>query len=828
MCILGVRPTAFSAAWLTHMSEQIPLAVGRSNQSIRAFKLTRSGSLDPNPMTFIQTAGVFSSSVLPGTTLVTARDELGLAHYLLTPNTNAAPKSALLLAQSVAARAEEVEELPWLAGALKVSWMITERKPALVSRDTQAGTDPAAVSRALAISMRPGQWVAAVMRRPTVREKKWQLTWLASQLGSNNPQYHSRRSEALVTTFYAGADTKEEADQLLREVAAAMPGFDMGIRTATSSRGRDAAPVFGLAALTGVAGYLLNNSTEFASEPYGMWAMIAAGVLAAASLGLLTGHLPGAHTRFRRRLAAYRLPVAPTLTMAPQRAQAERVDSDGKFHPARNPGYAFVKKAFLVGQEIPVSIVAPHAGSASGEQSTQVREAPASMNQIIGPRIGKSLGRWVALSAKDLWQGIMLLGVPGSGKSVALRNIWAWMVLERIRPSGRDGFPGVKNVLIALETKGEGAGAYKRLAETMGDTSIGMCDLMDENTFAIDMFPRIGSLDHQARTITNAMRYVWGEQSIGSHSFNMLNRVFTAALVVTPAIAAQAVGVKVGASPFYYANILLGGYGDDPAQKLADAIRSEAERVSATEDDDLGFACLQLATLFGPGVTPSQRKTATEAPRNKAAALLSAENWWARPAKVSWDQVLQGNWGVIVNVGPTQNGAPVDKQLKEDMVAMLMFSLYDAIQRNCVSWESEGRRVSIFSDELTEIAGNSPEIVEWMKDKGRSFGIQPVFATQRAGQLDPAVRESVLGFGTLLAYTQDVPDVADKLVRDFSADGSTWSSADIVNLPRYEAIVRTRMNGVRQPAFTVKLANFEADMTDYVRIQQMAAAEVDR
>lgn len=794
---------------------------------MRAWKLTRSGQMETDGTAFTAAAGVFASSIVPGTTLVTTRDDTGLSHYVLFPATNNADQSAKHLAHSVAARADQTKLLPTLHEASSVVWLKTERHPTLVSRDTQAGIDPASVSRAISRSMLPGQWIAVTLRKPTAREKNWALIWLSGQLSTNNPTYHSRHADALVATFYAGADTFDEAAQLLRETAAALPGFDMATRPATTSRLRDAAPyAAAFVPLTGIGIALAQpGALAFADLPsYTPAAMFAAAAGTAVwAAALLTGYARGAHTKLRAALHEARLPVARPLLIPPAKPQKENTNADGKFTAAKDGGYAFHNRAFLVGQEIPVSLVAPHAGAASGEMSTAVREAPAVMNHIIGPRIGTSAGKWVALSAVDLWQGMMFLGVPGSGKSVALRNIWAWMCLERAKPSSRPGFPGRQNAVIAIETKGQGAELYRAVATKVGD-QVGLADLSDPQTPAVDMFPRLGTLEHQARTITNAMKYVWGEMSIGAHSFNMLTRVFVGALVVDDAITAQVPGLRRAASPFYYANILLGGYGDDPATALAGAILSEAARTKATEDDDLGYAALQLAVLFGKGVTPAQRKTATEAPRNKAAALLAAETWWARPTKVSWDDVLKNNWGIIVNVGSSLSGGQVDDQLKNDMSAMLMYSLYDSIKRNCSTWGDEKRTVSLFSDELTEIAGTSPEIVEWLKDKGRGYGVVPIFATQRAGQLDPKVRQSVMGFGTVLSYTQDVPEVMTQIVADLTADGSTWTNADVANLPPYEAIVRTRIKSTRQSAFTVKLTNFESEMDTYEYIQTVAGA----
>jgi hypothetical protein len=800
-----------------------------SNQrkTMRAYKLSRTGVIDPNPMSFITDAGVFSSSVVDGTVLLTSRDEKGLNHYVLIPEgRSGSNQAASHLARAVAARADEVTDLPDLNDAERIVWLETERHPTLVSRDTQSGASPTAVGAALAISMRPGDWVGVVLRKPSPKERRWQLTWLESQMNTANPQYHSRRSEALVATFYAGSESAGEAAQLLREAAAAMPGFDIATRQVTASRMKDASKALlatiGLVAV-GVGAGLPEAAYIVDGAPASLIAYLLSGVGVFVTALLMTGHIAGPHGKLRRALANHQLPMTKQRTVAPNKPVKEGMTDDGKRIAAKDGGYGFAARGFLVGQEIPVSLVAPHGGSASGEVSTALREAPAVMNQIIGPRIGRSNGRWVALSARDLWQGVFFAGVPGSGKSVALRNIWAWACLERARPSGLAGFPGTRNVVIALETKGQGAAIYQQLARQVGD-SVGLAELTNPETPAIDMFPRTGSLSQQVRTIVGAMKYVWGEISIGAHSFNILERVFAGALVCDNTLVSQAAGIRLNASPFYYANILLGGHGDDAAVLLGGMILSEAARVGATEDDDLGYAAQQLSTLFTKGVTPAQRKTMTEAPRNKAAKLMSAEGWWSREQKVSWDQVLQNNWGVVVNVGSSAGGAQVDDETKQDMSAMLMYSLYDAIQRNCSTWYDEGRSVSIFADELSEIAGSNADIIEWLKDKGRGFGVVPVFATQRPGQLNPQVRESVMGFGTVLSYAQEAASVMAQIVSDLVVDGSDWSTADIANLQPYEAIVRTRVAQVRQTAFTVKLHNFETDMSAYQHIQTTAVA----
>ena len=63
-----------------------------------------------------------------------------------------------------------------------------------------------------------------------------------------------------------------------------------------------------------------------------------------------------------------------------------------------------------------------------------------------------------------------------------------------------------------------------------------------------------------------------------------------------------------------------------------------------------------------------------------------------------------------------------------------------------------------------------------------------------------------------------------QIVADLESDGSKWTSADVANLPPFEAIVRTRVGRARQAPFTVSLTNFESIMESYEHIQTAAPA----
>ena len=85
-----------------------------------------------------------------------------------------------------------------------------------------------------------------------------------------------------------------------------------------------------------------------------------------------------------------------------------------------------------------------------------------------------------------------------------------------------------------------------------------------------------------------------------------------------------------------------------------------------------------------------------------------------------------------------------------------------------------------------------------------------MFATQTPETLTPEVRRTFLGFGTLVMFRQEERNTVNELVGDLTLSGEGWTSADIVNLPRFHAIVRATAGGRRQEPFMVTVPNFQA------------------
>lgn len=399
--------------------------------------------------------------------------------------------------------------------------------------------------------------------------------------------------------------------------------------------------------------------------------------------------------------------------------------------------------------------------------------------------------------------------------SVAIRSLYAWNVLERVSPTGREDRPGRDNTLIAFENKGEGAGEYVKWGEALGDHPLRI-DLADRSTPAVDLFAGPATPMLRAKQVAEAMQYAFPEGSIQSRSLSTLTIVLTAAQFVDEQVLGWA-GMDTSTTVVEAAHVLLGARGDQPGVTLATALtRAQLER----DDPVLTAAVLGMAPLYGEGVTKSQRNTLQDAPRTKVETLVEANDWFARDRpRVAWADVLRSSDNVVVNTGISATGQLVSSEVTKVMGSMLLYTLRDAIMRVASGWKDEGRTISIFVDELALLAEGSPEVVTWLRNQGRSYGIAQYLATQYPDQLHDQVRKAVLSFGTVYWFRQSNPQIADMAATMLSVDGSDWSPSDVYNLPAHTAIVAAQVHKAAQPAVPVRIGWWEPDRSAYPGVQ---------
>lgn len=137
----------------------------------------------------------------------------------------------------------------------------------------------------------------------------------------------------------------------------------------------------------------------------------------------------------------------------------------------------------------------------------------------------------------------------------------------------------------------------------------------------------------------------------------------------------------------------------------------------------------------------------------------------------------------------------------------------------CAGWEEQGRYVAIISDELSRVAQNSPEVIEWTRMQGRSFGVIPIFATQEPEQLPEAVRRTTFSLSTVISYAQENSDVAAQIAKDFTGGATEGFEVvhpkEVMDLARYMVLVRTVVDQQRLNVFTARIHPFEDDRDSF-------------
>jgi hypothetical protein len=163
------------------------------------------------------------------------------------------------------------------------------------------------------------------------------------------------------------------------------------------------------------------------------------------------------------------------------------------------------------------------------------------------------------------------------------------------------------------------------------------------------------------------------------------------------------------------------------------------------------------------------------------------------------------NKTVIINLGTpvfAKKSSNIDENASELMAGLIIYTLKQAIEKNCVSWNAMGKKVSIYADEIKLLADTDTSVLEWFKDAGRSSGVNLNFATQRLEQLDIKLQNSIRTFGTLISFRQSQKS-AEILSGEFLLENNDDT---IVKLDQYIALVRLITNK-QLPAFTYR-ANY--------------------
>ncbi|WP_276947098.1 hypothetical protein [Ferrimicrobium acidiphilum] len=657
------------------------------------------------------------------------------------------------------------------------------------SKSIQQNANPVELAQIAHSMMEPGTWVCLSMRAATNSEMRRTRKWYhINDPGVRN--HHTSELNQATFSLIAGGRHPHEVENMLLSIAGSMPGFDVDTR----------ADILAVAHTDAIISFVIGAglSAAFFFTKIGWPLLMLAGLSFVLGFLFYRGIVKTHRTRMIEGLMRGEIPLPPKRIVPPSAPRQEKQLPDGKIAQARVGSWPLADYSFMASPTIFIGLASRHVSTSSENAAAASRAIPSVLlSEDIGPIVGiDDRENYVRCSASDIWSGVGMFGIPGSGKTELMRSLFGWSVLERVSPSRRPGWPGPQNALFVFEVKGEASG-WEQWISDYGDRSI-TCDLFDVNTPAIDLYQFGTTPEERGSSLAYILSRTFPDSAIQGRSMDVMVILLTAALSFPlPEIWS---GMEGDYNPLNAAYILCGGYGDEPAQNLYQAM---VNYQTLNPDENRQRIVARMAAYF-ISMTPSARRNEFNAARNKFSKLSQTLGAWflsSRP-RFTWARALRENWIVIFNYGAT--GGTTDEEAKKGICAALLYALEVSIQQTCGGWEKEGRRVSIFIDELSVMADVLDEVINWFRNQGRSFGVCPFLAAQMPEQLPREVRTTVAGLGLFFWFRQSAADIISEAARDLANYGN-WTSQEVASLPNYHALMRSSVGGQAQPAVFLKI-----------------------
>lgn len=414
--------------------------------------------------------------------------------------------------------------------------------------------------------------------------------------------------------------------------------------------------------------------------------------------------------------------------------------------------YAFQRSTFPLPAGALAACAMPPADSEAA--STPLTLRPHALDGADGPLVGYDReSRPVRLSTAALYGGVALLGEPGGGKSNSMHGI-ATHVARTLEPD---------DVMVMFESKGaDSIPILRRVAP-----GLRVVDCMDPSTPMIDLLGSGGPKERAVR-FADLMRQALGPNQIGPRSRIQIRDAVFVALTLMDSDGwedkCRAAGSRLPRTWADAAGLLLGCDGIGAARLMG-----HAANMLGDADVDAAIERLHGGTTDSgrPKIADGRLAEQLSAPMNKMDILNQCPRL-VRPGRrvVSWHAILSRGGRFAINIGAAERGAhdAMPEQTRRLVGALLFQGLRFEIERSCAGWQARGRRLDLFVDELTDVTGSDgtdggsgAQAMEWLREKGRAFGVEAFVGTQNPLQLDTRLQASFLGFMTVCCYVLRAP-----------------------------------------------------------------------
>ena len=414
------------------------------------------------------------------------------------------------------------------------------------------------------------------------------------------------------------------------------------------------------------------------------------------------------------------------------------------------------------------------------------------------------------------------------GKTVGLTGVWHADIVRKLT----DPDLNQKRTMIWIETKGEGAKSaiHQAVAAGAKKEDILVIDINNPKSPLPDYLHH-GSPSRSAKVLTEAMKYAFPEGSVMGQAENVLQSAIYLALSIDDEALHEispSSSKKLNIIDVLY--LLVGGNETNNGyERFYRKLQNIAEKRKPTteinpdsdENEDLMGIFDQTEDHFVEAVrdwdqfntSKRDRLQTTTSSRNRIAVMRRNKTIWDPNSKtVPIPEIVNSHKIVIINFGsPITSTEEIDSTTKSSsdmLAAMFLNLLWDAIVASCSGWNSEGKGIYIYSDELSMIAsdgGDGANIIESMRDQGRSYGVKLNFATQRIDQLGFDTQSTVLSFKHKIYLGTETPSIAEIYVNDLTGgEEGSYTVADIRNLKSLHGITRINIDGQPQPPFNIR------------------------
>lgn len=503
-------------------------------------------------------------------------------------------------------------------------------------------------------------------------------------------------------------------------------------------------------------------------------------------------------------------------------------DSPSRWHP-----YRLVRRLLVMvpGQFAALACLPPASSTATGTTAARSVNAPNEVREARGARLGyDASGVGVQVPDRNRTGHIFVVGDPGQGKSSALLSVFASDLLRRAELYREVG--ELTRAVVWVETKGEGAARTLAVARQVGYPEQAICyiDTTSADGPQLDLVDRSDPFA-SAQRLAEAMRYAFSDRSILDESEETLKVVFALALAITAEVLADA-----GLDPYQgfmrTAFQLLGG---DPVADVRNRLDAAVQKrlgiqvVTSTGGRHRNFAEAREADpleVVMPGATTPlgiawrnyrskirSRQSDTEgvfaAPKNKVHKLLEADTFWRdypNRRKVTPKELISKKAVVVVNTGGRQG---FSDELRGVFGGMFVYCFWHDIKEVCDDWERRGWSISIFSDELGDIAGTG-YVIHQMFDSGRSRGLWLNVATQRFDKLPDDTRNAALSASTKVYLRQENREAAVAGALDLvGLEEGSFTATDLRRLPPMVGVCREHVGDTMPAAFSIHIVHDE-------------------